>query len=141
MKRSTIITLVLVVLLAGTSAFAQLAGKVNVPGDYPTLNAALADLNAKGVAEGGVSIIVAPENPVTAPLGGFAITTKTVTAQSPVTIDGGGNLIVNAAGATIESLFRTSGTEYITITNFATAEGQMPKMEKADLPSVVRPNR
>ncbi|WP_337872967.1 hypothetical protein, partial [Ignavibacterium sp.] len=50
---------VLLVLLLPITANAQLSGTKTIPGDYPTLSAAITDLNTQGVGSGGVTFNVA----------------------------------------------------------------------------------
>ena len=50
---------VLLFVLAGLSANAQLTGTKTIPGDYATIAAAVTDLNAQGVGAGGVVFNVA----------------------------------------------------------------------------------
>ena len=54
---TTMLGLALVTLVS--SASAQLTGTKTIPGTYPTLAAAIADLNTQGVGVGGVTFDVA----------------------------------------------------------------------------------
>ena len=94
----------LLVLLAfalfASSSFAQaLTGTKNIPGDYATLEAAIADLNLEGVGAGGVTLNLVAGNPQTAPAGGYVVggaTSQVLTTSSaanPVIIQGNNNLI------------------------------------------------
>ena len=41
------------ILLISSTAFGQLTGIKNIPGDYPNVTAAVTDLNTQGVGAGG----------------------------------------------------------------------------------------
>src|SRR5215831_14095596 len=73
-KSGIIIASLFSLLLISADASAQLKGVKSVPGDYPTLAAAIADLNRQGVGPGGVILNVAAGYQETAPSGGFTIT-------------------------------------------------------------------
>ena len=49
------LTVAALALLAAPAAQAQLSGTKAIPGDYPTLALAVADLNTAGVGAGGVT--------------------------------------------------------------------------------------
>ena len=53
--------------------FGTLGGVLNIPGDYPDLASAIADLNAQGVGAGGVTLNVIAGNPQTAHAGGYVV--------------------------------------------------------------------
>jgi len=144
MKRFTIIMmLVLVVLFVGTSAFAQLTGTRKVPGDYPTLAAAIADLNSKGVGKGGVTISLAADNPVTVPSGGFIITTSTASETNRIVIEGNGNRIIapsmKESEVTIKGVFKTPAVSYISIDGFITTEATGAIQETEAPPVSIQP--
>ena len=73
-------------------ALAQLSGTKNIPGDYPTLAAAITD-DTQGV-DGGVTLNLLAGNPETAPAGGYIIggagsmVLTTTSAANPVIIPG-----------------------------------------------------
>lgn len=119
---------------AGLS-FGQLTGTKNIPGDYASLDAAIADLNSVGVGAGGVVFNVLAGNPQTAPAGGYIIgntgsailsgvgvtgSTKTVTLQ------GNGNTITafspQVAGNGNDAIIKLVGADWITITGFSIQE-------------------
>lgn len=111
-------------LAAGISLKAQLTGTLNVPGAYPTLAAAITDLNTQGVGAGGVTINVVAGNPQSAPAGGYAIT-ATGTATNTIVITGTGNIITagaQAAGNLNDAIFKIIGGDFITISQFVMQE-------------------
>ena len=128
--------LVLVTIVCSTPLFAQLTGTKNIPGDYATLGAAIAALNASGVGAGGVTLNVISGNAQTAPTAGgtgsvsgavgagyvINITSNAPTASNPVIIKGNGNTVTASALSTAatynDALFTIAGTSYVTITNF-----------------------
>jgi hypothetical protein len=123
MKR--LLTILLVFFALG-SAFGQLTGTKNIPGDYATLAAAITDLNTQGVGVGGVTINLIAGNPETAPAGGYSITTLTGSPANPIIIQGNGNIITASgaltAGALDDAIFKIIGADYITIQDFTMLE-------------------
>lgn len=114
------IQLLFVMMLATIVANAQVTGTKNIPGDYATLEAAIADLNAVGVGAGGATINL--NIPETAPFGGYVLGGATLNASTsaanPLTINGGGNLITAWAGGVntlSDAVFRVAGTDYVTL--------------------------
>lgn len=105
-----------------------LTGTKNIPGDYPTLAAAITDLNLQGVGAGGVILNLIAGNPETAPTTGYVVggaTSLVLTSSSaanPVTIQGNGNTITASpaltGGALNDAIFKVIGADYITITGF-----------------------
>ena len=81
------------VLLTGfvSTASAQLSGAKAIPGDYATIEAAIADLNAQGVGAGGVTFNVAAGH------------TETITATLSITATG---TAANAAGRIASKIVR-----------------------------------
>ena len=81
-----------VFMLATVYAQAQLTGTKNVPGDYPDIQSAIADLNSQGVGSGGVTIILGANQTLTAPLqigsATLSVGGAASTASNPVVIDG-----------------------------------------------------
>jgi trimeric autotransporter adhesin len=77
--------LLLAAIFSGTATFAQLTGIKNIPGDYPTVAAAISALNASGVGAGGVTFNIAAGHTETfsSPTAG-RITTLTSSAANPV---------------------------------------------------------
>ncbi|MFZ1305741.1 MAG: hypothetical protein WAR80_07855, partial [Ferruginibacter sp.] len=113
---------------------AQLTGTLNIPGAYPTLAAALTDLNLQGVGAGGVTLNLVAGNPQTTPVGGFVIGNggnilvgaTNPSAANPVIIEGNGNTITAFTPQTVSNLndgiFKLIGADYITIQNFIMQE-------------------
>lgn len=106
-------------------SYAQLSGTYNIPGDYPSLDLAITDLNTQGVGPGGVTLNLIAGNPQTAPAGGYIITaTGNLTDQ--IFIQGNGNLITASAGLTAgalnDAIFKIVGADYVTLTNFSMQE-------------------
>ena len=106
-------------------AAAQLTGNKNIPGDYATLQAAVADLNLQGVGPGGVILNILVGNPQAAPAGGYIIggsgsaLLTTATASNPVILSGNGNAITSSStqtvGAINDAIIKIIGADYITI--------------------------
>jgi len=123
MKR---ILLFIICFLTFSLSYAALNGTKNIPGDYPTLAAAISDLNTQGVTNGGVVLNLVAGHPETAPAGGYSITTLTGSASSPITIEGNGNIITaftpQATGALNDAIFKIIGCDYVTIQNFTMQE-------------------
>ena len=113
-------------------ALAQLSGTKNIPGDYPTLAAAIADLNTQGVDTGGVTLNLLAGNPETAPAGGYVIggagslVLTTTSAANPVIIQGNANIITASAAQVVgnlnDAIFKLIGADWITITGFTMQE-------------------
>ncbi|MBK9290016.1 MAG: hypothetical protein IPM52_00035 [Bacteroidetes bacterium] len=115
-----------------------LTGTKNIPGDYATLAAAIADLNANGVGTGGVTLNLLAGNPQTAPAGsgttgggyiiggtGSALLTTTA-SDKQVIIQGNGNTITATSslvtGQLNDAIFKIIGADWITITGFVMEE-------------------
>ncbi len=117
-------------LLLSDLASAQLTGTKNIPGDYATLAAAIADLNAQGVGAGGVTFNLGISE--TAPLGGYVIggagsaVLTSASAANPIVFDGGGNTITaptpQTSGALNDGIFKLIGADWVTIQNFTMLE-------------------
>ena len=111
---------------------ATLSGTKNIPGDYPTLAAAITDLNAQGVGAGGVTLNLLAGNPETAPAGGYVIggtgslVLTTSSAANPIIIQGNANTITASAALTVgalnDAIFKLIGADWVTITGFAMQE-------------------
>jgi hypothetical protein len=133
--RTTILLLTVCTLLLASSAFAQLSpaglsGTLNVPRDYATLAAAIADINAKGVAEGGLTISVAKDTPIAVPDGGFVVSAD-LTGANPVIIEVNGNTLVDAADPTV--------TVNAEVAFSALAEKNVSVMGLTEVPKAVEP--
>jgi hypothetical protein len=119
-----------VFMLATVYAQAQLTGTKNVPGDYPDIQSAIADLNSQGVGSGGVTIILGANQTLTAPLqigsATLSVGGAASTASNPVVIDGA-NFAINAtftgtrAGSNTsgsnDAMIVLNGPDYVTIKN------------------------
>ncbi len=111
------------VLLLGSTAFAQLTGTKTIPGSYPTLEAAIAALNANGVGSGGVTFSVAAGYTETfTSLSSGMIATTTGSAASPIVFTRssgtGPNPLITAAEGTVspaEYVICLRGADYVTI--------------------------
>lgn len=131
LKNLSLIAFLIAIMFSG-SAFAQLTGLKNIPGDYATLDAAITDLNAQGVGAGGVVLNLLSGNPETAPVGGYVIggagslVLTSTSASSPVAITGNSNIITAsgslAAGTLNDGIFKLVGADYITISGFTMIE-------------------
>lgn len=94
---------------------AQLTGTKNVPGDYPTLTAAITDLNTVGVGAGGVTFNVTAAQTTAASL----LITATGTAANPIIFQGNANTVTATGTAgTTDGIFVLAGSDYVTINNF-----------------------
>jgi hypothetical protein len=118
MKRK-LISLIISLIIAGTS-YGQLTGNKYIPGDYATVAAAIADLNAQGVGEGGVTFnVIAGHLETFGSATSGLITTQTALAGSPIIFrkDGVGinPRITSANGAgNYDYVICIGGTDYIT---------------------------
>ncbi len=111
--------------LLTTGLSAQLTGTKNVPGDYPTLAAAITALNAQGVGAGGVTINLVVGNPQTAPAGGYVIggtgslVLTTTSAANQVILTGNNNTITafggQTSGAVNDAIFKLIGADFVTL--------------------------
>ena len=119
--------------LFASSSFAQaLTGTKNIPGNYATLAAAIADLNTEGVGAGGVTLNLIAGNPQTAPAGGYVVggigsqVLITSSAANPVIIQGNNNIITapapQAVGQLHNAIFKLIGADWITIQGFEMLE-------------------
>lgn len=113
---------IVVAALSG-SMQAQLSGTKNIPADYPTLAAAIADINAQGV-NSALTINIPAGFTETAPAGGYALT-ATGTAANTITFQksgAGANPLLTAytgtatpGSAVQDGVFRLVGSDYVTI--------------------------
>ncbi|MEI7726355.1 MAG: hypothetical protein WCK09_14700 [Bacteroidota bacterium] len=103
----------------------QLTGIKNIPGDYPTVTAAVADLNLQGVGVGGVTFHVATGTTelITSPI----TITATGTSMNPILFQrwgagtdplikrtDAGILATSVHGGAGDAVIRIEGTDYIT---------------------------
>ena len=136
---SIIRSLTLAIILLGSlfldKAYAQLTGTKNIPGDYPTLAAAITDLNTQGVGAGGVTLNLIAGNPQSVPAGGYVIgevgsailTGVNATSVTKQVIIQGNSNILTASGALIignlnDGIFKLVGADWITIQGFTMLE-------------------
>ncbi len=112
--------------LACASAFGQLTGQKYIPGDYATIAAAIADLNANNVGAGGVTFNIAAGYTETA--ANLTITFNvTGSAANPIIFQkngGGANPLITAGVGvgTADGIFELTGTDYVTIDGIDLAE-------------------
>ena len=97
--------------------YGQLSGVKNIPGDYPTVALAVANLNAQGVGTGGVTFNVAAGYTETA--ANIVIMTPTSIAGSPIVFQKSGTgpnpLITADAGVgNVDGVIEIQGTDYVT---------------------------
>lgn len=118
MKRS--VFTILAALLFSASLLAQLSGPKSIPGNYPTVEAAIAELNAQGVGSGGVTFNIAAgyTETFTSPVAGLI--TATGASDKPVLFQksGIGNNPVITAGTgtstTLDGIIVIAGGDYFT---------------------------
>lgn len=125
LRNLSMIAILLFAIFSTQSAFAQLTGTKNIPGDYATLDIAITDLNTQGVGAGGVVLNVVAANPQSAPAGGYSIT-ATGTVANPITITGNSNTITASASLVVgnlnDGIFKLIGSDYVTIQGFTMVE-------------------
>jgi trimeric autotransporter adhesin len=108
---------------ASLISFCQpLTGIKNIPGDYASISAAVADLNAQGVGAGGVTFnITAGHTETLAAALVVTIATNPSSATRPVTFQRtgtGANPLITAftgTSALLDGIFIINGADYITI--------------------------
>ncbi len=114
-------TLIVIALIAFGLSYGQLTGIKNIPGDYLTIEAAIAALNTSGVGAGGVTFNVAAGHTET--FSGSAvgtITTTTSSSTAPIVFQKSGagtNPLITAAAGTSTSadgIIKLEGTDYVT---------------------------
>lgn len=117
--KSSIFTLLFALLFSATT-FAQLTGIKTIPGDYPTVAAAIADLNTNGAGTGGVTFDVTAGHTETFATALDGIITASGTEANPIVFQksGAGNnpLITAGVGTTtnIDGIILITGGDYIT---------------------------
>ena len=120
------------IVFSASTLKAQLTGVKNIPGDYASLDLAIADLNTQGVGLGGVALNLVSSNPQTAPLGGYVIggagslVLTTASATNPIIIAGNNNIVTapasQASGQFFDGIFKIIGGDFITIQGFTLNE-------------------
>lgn len=128
----TTLALLLCLQFTQTAEAVPLTGTLNIPGDYPSLAAAITDLNTQGVGSGGVILNVITGNPQSAPAGGYVIggagslVLTTTNTSDQVIIQGNGNTVTaftpQTSGLLNDAIFKLIGADYITITGFTMLE-------------------
>lgn len=118
MKRGTLIFLLM--LFTYGFSFAQLTGIKNIPGDYPSLAAAVADLNVAGVGPGGVTFNISAGYTETFASATSGLITATGTASDPIVFQKAGigaNPVVTAPVGlgSYDYIICVAGGDYITI--------------------------
>ncbi|MDO7850023.1 hypothetical protein [Hymenobacter convexus] len=108
-------------MLGSQAAHAQISGSKTIPGDYPSVTAAIADLNTQGVGAGGVTFNVAAGYAETFASPTAGSITVTGTAANPIVFRKAGtgtNPLITAAlngtGTGADYVIRLTGTDYIT---------------------------
>jgi hypothetical protein len=125
----------MVIFFSAENSFA-INGTKNIPGDYPSLDAAIADLNLLGVDGAGVTFNLLPGNPQTAPAGGYVIGGSTAhpsvignTSSTPILFIGNGNTITapnpQALGSLVDGIFKLIGADFVTIEGFTMIENTL----------------
>ena len=122
-KNNWQIAIVLLAIVFTGSLKAQLSGTKNVPGDYPTIGAAISDINAQGV-NGPLVINISAGHTETVTTGGYALT-ATGTNVNTITFQksgAGANPLLTAntgtatpGSASPDGVFRLIGSDYVTI--------------------------
>lgn len=123
------VLLILSLVLTGTISFAQLTGVKTIPGTYPTVSAAITDLNTLGVGPGGVTFNVAAGYTETfGSLTAGLITTTTGSVSNPIVFQksgAGANPVITgyatAPGST-DYIIAVAGTDYITFNGIDVTE-------------------
>jgi hypothetical protein len=113
------------VLLCTAVANSQVTGTKTIGVDYPTIAAAITDLNAVGVGAGGATINVPGGYTETAPAGGYLLGSATLNASLSVTNPlvfqksgaGANPLITAPVGTTtnLDGIFTFQGVDFMTI--------------------------
>ncbi|MBA3902002.1 MAG: hypothetical protein H0X62_17655, partial [Bacteroidetes bacterium] len=99
-----------------SASYAQLSGVKTIPGDYVTIAAAITDLNASGVATGGVTFNVAANYTET---GMMPVITATGTVGNPIVFQKSGTgtnptITAGTGIGTRDGVIVLQGTDYIT---------------------------
>jgi len=116
-----VFVLILMFSLSTTSITnAALTGTKTIPGNYPTIADAIADLNFQGVGTGGVVFNVAAGHSESAANLVISITTSPTTSSNTVVFQKSGvgaNPLITAApgtSATADAIIKIAGDDYIT---------------------------
>ncbi|MBK9405716.1 MAG: hypothetical protein WBQ38_07595 [Ignavibacteria bacterium] len=120
MKKFFISFVFLIITGMNFNVHAALTGIKTIPGDYPTISAAIADLNFQGVGSGGVIFNVSAGHTETASNLTISITANQPTSSNTVIFQkngGGTNPLITAApgiSASYDGIIKFSGADYIT---------------------------
>jgi hypothetical protein len=115
-----IFILMFIGLVVNQISFGQLTGNKSIPGNYPTVAAAIADLNTQGAGPGGVTFNISAgyTETFTDALDG-QITTQTGSLSSPIVFKkngAGANPVITSAygSGNYDFIFELCGTDYVT---------------------------
>jgi hypothetical protein len=117
-----IYTITLIILCSFSIAYGQITGIKTIPGDYASLQLAIADLNTNGVGSGGATINIAAgytETPTATLV--LTIAINTPTSADPLLIQRSGagtNPLITAFSpglGTMDGIFILNGVDYVTI--------------------------
>jgi hypothetical protein len=119
------LSIVACILLMSSTAFGQLTGIKNIPGDYPNVTAAVTDLNLQGVGAGGVTFNIAAG--FTESTSAQITITATGTAADPIvfqksgaganpviTRTDAGALITSTVGGQGDAVIMLDGSDFVT---------------------------
>ncbi len=107
-------------LLISAVSFAQLSGNKTIPGDYATIEEAIAALNTSGAGAGGVTFNIAADHSETfSTRNAGYITTLTGSASNPIVfqkVGDGNNPKINAAAGTgtLDAIIAFVGCDFVT---------------------------
>ncbi|NWG27626.1 MAG: T9SS type A sorting domain-containing protein [Ignavibacteriaceae bacterium] len=121
-----LVLLSLIVLLP-INSFAQLSGTKSIPGDYATIESAIADLNLQGVGPGGVTFNVSANHTETFSGPTAGLITATGTQLNPIIFQKSGtgaNPIITAGTGTgsLDGIIVIAGGDYITFDRINVSE-------------------
>ncbi|MBK7028317.1 MAG: hypothetical protein IPH45_03510 [Bacteroidales bacterium] len=129
--KNNLLILLIALFVSGLSYAQPLTGIKSIPGDYSTVEAAIADLNAQNVGAGGVTFNIAANyvETFTSPSAG-SITTLTGSATQPIVFKKSGsglNPVITAAVGigTMDAVFTISGCDYVTFDGINVVENPL----------------
>lgn len=117
--KKTFLTM-LVALVCNVALLAQVSGIKNIPGDYPTVAAAITAINSSGVGLGGVTFkVIAGHSEILPTSTAGRITTLTGSTSAPIIFQKegtGNNPVINAATGTgnRDAIITFVGCDYVT---------------------------
>ncbi|MDQ3021754.1 MAG: hypothetical protein M3R36_14460 [Bacteroidota bacterium] len=120
MKKIYFFFLFLIFIGINSNVHAQLTGAKTIPGNYPTIATAIADLNTQGVGIGGVTFNVASGHTETSSNLVIAFTLNPPTISNQVVFQkngAGANPLITAApgvSSALDGIIKLSGADYIT---------------------------